>query len=125
MNANFDVDDTLVMWEAEHTKPGRNKIRIVDPYDNSVVYLKPHKKHIKILKDLKIRGYTITVWSAGGYQWAEAVVKTLGIEDSVDIVMTKPTKLFDDLPLSELGSRVYIAFTEDADDEESLESEYV
>lgn len=111
-NANYDVDDTLVMWEANHTQPGEGKIAIVDPNDNQTVYLKPHKKHIKILKDLKSRGYYITVWSAGGYGWAEAVVKTLGIEEHVDVVMTKPIKFFDDLPLSELGSRVYIPYEE-------------
>jgi FMN phosphatase YigB (HAD superfamily) len=105
----FDVDDTLVMWSDKFHTPETGKIEFVDPYDDTTLYLKPHRKHINFLKQLKARGYTIIVWSGGGYRWAKAVVETLGLKDSVDVVMTKPAKFVDDLPANEvLVNRVYL-----------------
>ena len=104
-----DVDDTLVYWDNLYSQPGDGKIKIIDPYDKGVNYLKPHQKHINLLRKYKGRGSEIIVWSAGGYQWAEAVVKALGLEDIVDIVMTKPAKYIDDLDVTKwIGNRIYL-----------------
>lgn len=102
----FDVDDTLVMWG----RPGDpNAIPFIDPHDGSTHCLVPHTRHIKLLTDFKARGYEIIVWSGGGKDWAKTVVETLGIQDSVDYVMTKPMKYIDDLQAHEvLGSRIYL-----------------
>lgn len=109
VNVFCDVDDTLVHWHNDYSKPGDDKIKIIDPYDKSVNYLKPHKKHIRLLKKMKGRGNFIIVWSAGGFKWAEAVVKALKLEDVVDLVMTKPAKYVDDLDASVwIGSRIYL-----------------
>lgn len=105
----FDCDDTLVMWSNLYSQPHDNAIEFHDPYDNSTNYLIPHQKHIDLMKKYKGRGYLIIVWSAGGVLWAESIVKTLCLESYVDIVLTKPCKYVDDLPVQEwMGNRVYI-----------------
>ena len=101
-----DVDETLVMWG----KP-EDRIVIYEPHYNEPVHVTPHKGHIKILKDRKARGSRIIVWSAGGYQWAEAVIKALNLEKYVDFVMTKPHAYLDDKTPSEfMGERIYLPY---------------
>lgn len=103
----YDVDDTLVLWFSG-CDPSE-KIDIKNPYYGYNMSLKPHKRHIDLLKDHKARGSTIIVWSASGYQWAEAVVKALNLESYVDFVQSKPVKFVDDLSASEiLGIRIYL-----------------
>lgn len=105
----FDVDDTILMWGDDFTKPEEGRIEIIDPYDGSRVYLTPHKKHIGLLKKYKGRGMCVMVWSAGGVQWAKAAINALNLADYIDLVITKPSKYVDDLPASEiLGSRIYL-----------------
>lgn len=114
----IDVDDTLVLWpenqktfpyNQSHTQPYEGAVAFNDPYDNSINYLTPHQKHIDLIKKYKGRGFTVIVWSAGGYKWAASVVKTLGLESFVDIVLTKPSRYVDDLPCEKwMGNRVYI-----------------
>jgi len=110
----FDVDETLVLWPenhgfASHTQPSEGSIAIRDPYDGSTNHLVPYKKHIDLLKKYKGRGMCVVVWSAGGVLWAKSVVNTLGLADYVDLVMTKPSKLVDDLSLSKIFPKpIYI-----------------
>jgi len=104
-----DVDDTLVMWGK--AKKGEKVVAITSPHDGKLEYLRPHKGHIKILKDRKSRGSYIIVWSAGGFAWAEAVVKALGLEKYVDQVMTKPHLYIDDKKAKEfMGEHVYLPY---------------
>lgn len=105
--ATFDIDDTLVLWN--HFDKENKGQHFIDPHDGTKHLLVPHWRHIKLLKDFKSRGYTVIVWSGGGYEWAETVVKTLGLEKYVDICMTKVSKFIDDLQAEEvLGSRIYL-----------------
>jgi hypothetical protein len=106
----IDCDDTLVMWGFAKYTPGT--IAIGCPYyDDQIDHLKPHKGHIKVLKDRKARGSFIVVWSAGGFAWAEAVVKALGLEEYVDLCMTKPHMYIDDKPAEKfMGEHLYIPF---------------
>ena len=99
----FDVDDTLVMWEPIDPESESTEEAIVfkDPNNNSNVYLRPHRKHIRLLKRHALSGHKIVVWSAGGSDWAESVVKTLGLENYVTLVVSKPTWYYDDLPANE------------------------
>lgn len=108
----IDCDDTLVMWnDVKYWKPGPEQVEILDPTDNTIIYLKLHKEHIKLARKYKNQGYTVIVWSAGGWRWAEAVARQLEMTDFVDICMSKPLKYVDDLPGDKvLGSRVYIPF---------------
>lgn len=117
----FDCDDTLVMWGTSYHKVDdngiKNTILIPDPWEAVTMYgrtrgmneLVPHDKHIQYLKDSKIKNKnTIVVWSAGGWEWALAVVKALGIEEYVDAVMAKPHAYVDDLNCKEfMGQRIY------------------
>lgn len=103
----YDCDDTLVMWftECDPTL----KVKIICPYGGSETWLKPHARHIDLLKKHHGRGKTVIVWSAGGYKWAQAVVEALGLQDYVHFVMTKPMSYVDDLEAKEiLGSRIYL-----------------
>ena len=101
----FDVDDTLVMWPDEKCD---KCIPIVDPNDNSTNWVRPHEFHIDLLKKHVGRGYTVMVWSQGGYAWAGAVVKELALDNYVDFVMTKPIKYVDDLACQEwMGQHLY------------------
>lgn len=105
----FDIDDTMVMWDGNFNQPGEGKIQIIDPYDGSKVYLKPHSKHVALLRKYKGRGMCVLVWSAGGVQWAKAVINALSLADYVDLIITKPSKFVDDLQATEvLGSRIYL-----------------
>lgn len=111
----FDVDDTLVMWDATPEELKARGVNFICPgsiidIDNDgnkqfsppwTERLLPHRKHIEQLKKHKMRGHTIIVWSAGGWDWATAVVKALQLDNFVDLVISKPTWAYDDLQPAE------------------------
>lgn len=101
----FDVDETLVMWSWPPQFDG-DTIQF-DNFGYKTTLL-PHQKHIDLMKQFKARGHYVIVWSQGGYQWAREVVKTLGIEDYVDEVKTKPKWCVDDLPPQAWMTRSYM-----------------
>jgi|SRR5581483_1057602 len=110
----FDVDDTLVRWNPSQAEKDKYGIDFTCPGglwmnpDGELVQsgswterLVPHHQHIEQLKAHKMRGHTVVVWSAGGWDWAEAVVRTLKLEQYVDLVISKPTWCYDDLQPNE------------------------
>jgi hypothetical protein len=101
----FDVDDTLVMWDI----PAGLAMDAV-LFDNFGVaeFLLPHAAHIKLLKQFKVRGQFVIVWSQGGHKWASEVVNRLELNDYVDLVMTKPQWVVDDLPMGAWTKRSYL-----------------
>lgn len=103
----FDVDDTLVSWDyPERPDDAKYAVGFTDPSSGAVWMLTPIQKTIEALKQGKRAGSTIVVWSAGGWEWAQEVVKTLGLEEFVDAVISKPNRYYDDLPAAEiLGTR--------------------
>ena len=101
----FDVDETLVMWSWPQKYDG---LSITFNNFGYAAQLLPHDKHIELLKQFKARGHYVIVWSQGGYQWAREVVKVLGIEKYVDLVMTKPKWIVDDLPAAAWTKRSYL-----------------
>lgn len=104
----FDVDETLVFWKASSTD---EIIDVPDPYMPGGGFIKvvPHKRNIDLLKRNKGQGRAVIVWSAGGYAWAESVVKTLGLMDFVDLIVSKPTVYVDDRTMETWGlNRVYL-----------------
>lgn len=104
--AYFDVDDTLVMWEIPE---GFQEDLVTVVCRDYAELLAPNKHNIKLLKKMAARGHSVIVWSAGGADWAEAVVKALELEDYVHVVTGKPTYWIDDLqnPKDVLGKHGY------------------
>jgi predicted phosphatase len=101
----FDVDDTLVIW---NVPAGREEETILFNNFGYAQHLLPHLKHIELLKQFKVRGQFVIVWSQGGYQWAREVVRVLGLETYVDLVMPKPKWIVDDLPAGAWTKRSYL-----------------
>lgn len=99
----FDVDQTLFM---HNDSLGFD---IINPYSKTPVQGLINDKHVDLMKQYKARNLFIIVWSKAGVKWAETVVKSLQLEQYVDLIMTKPDRYVDDLQASEiLGERVYI-----------------
>ena len=83
-----DVDDTLIMW-----KPNMSHSYNGPLYDT--------------LEDLQKKGLIrITVWSAGGREHAIKMCKEYGMETIVDCFLTKPEIIVDDIPFSDMITRV-------------------
>lgn len=94
----IDVDDTLTWWEYPPEEEINTILIGTKDFQQRVL---PNKFLIEKIKHHKTRGHAVTVWSAGGWEWAEAVVKALNLEKYVDLVKTKPVGIYDDLPSSE------------------------
>lgn len=95
-----DVDGTIILWPdpAELlAAKSADLLAFTDPYDGATRRVLAHKPNIKILKDRKLRGCTIVVWSQSGYAWAAEAVKVLGLTEYVDYVASKPFMYLDDL----------------------------
>lgn len=90
--ACFDVDDTLIMWHHPEADT-----KIVDPHDEWTGYFKVHEPHVEKIKKCKEEGKVVIVWSQTGGDWADAVVRALGLEGYVDLCRGKPTEIYDDL----------------------------
>ncbi len=105
----FDCDNTLVMWEDDRNEINPKNKKFKCPYGQGYYYLRPHQKHIDLLKKYYFRGFGIKVWSHGGAAWAKEVVKVLELEKYVHVIETKPDRYIDDLHCKEfMGQRVYI-----------------
>lgn len=101
----IDVDDTLVLWRP--VRPDDWTICLPNYGDVAV-----HEGHVNSLKQHHARGHTVVVWSQGGAAWARSVVEALGLEDYVDLVMSKPRWFYDDKPSNYFMpevDRVYLA----------------
>lgn len=99
----IDVDGTLI----RPSDTGSIKL----PYGSTIKSYEPIMAHVDLVKEYHNRGYWVTVWSAGGFQWAWKVVNALKLERYVNQVMSKPSKFVDDKDnLADiLGTRVFIA----------------
>jgi len=103
-----DVDETLVLHDQDTYTIGA-KIVVTDPYCGTLRTLTVHQPHVQLLRERAKRGAHIKVMSAGGYQWAEAVVKALQLEDCVAECLSKPIAIIDDLPIeAALGQTMYL-----------------
>lgn len=89
----YDVDNTLVFSLREYPHQISNEIVKINGRKFWV-----HVPHVETIKDFKARGHTVVIWSAGGAEWAEMVVKALQLEDCVDLVISKPDWFVDDKP---------------------------
>lgn len=105
-----DVDDTLLISPSSELETLEHiDFRLEHDGVTQLRTFGIHTRHIELLKDFNVRGHTVVVWSQGGWEWAERVVKALGIESFVDIILDKPSWYIDDLPASAfMGPRVYL-----------------
>lgn len=102
----WDVDNTLVFAWSDIDEELRNKLQMVY-IDSQMFFI--HDKHVQKIKEFKARGHNVIVWSAGGADWAEMVIKALNIEQYVDVIAPKPFWYFDDLAVEEwIGRRCYV-----------------
>jgi len=107
--AFFDVDDTLVMWNLPEDIE-INDDRLVNVKCNGMSdRLFPNQHNIDLLIKFADRGHNVVVWSAGGSDWAEAVVHALGLNRYVKAVMNKPQYYIDDVanPKEWIGKHGY------------------
>jgi len=89
-----DVDDTLVE-SFNSWKPGHIPI---NDQNGFTWWSKVNWDNVQALRDAKAAGFSITVHSAGGADWAECVLEALEIgPDIVDEVADKPDAIIDDL----------------------------
>lgn len=96
----IDIDQTLMRWLPEQHEIDSHGIEYYD--DNGMLHhYVPHKKHIAQLKEHKSRGTTVVLWSAAGSEWAAKAARILGIESWVDVCLSKPNWVFDDLPIED------------------------
>jgi predicted phosphatase len=109
MISPFDVDETLVLDRKVTTKNVHHIIDIFDPALGEYVQRIPHKKQIELLKRMHGRGRFIVVWSGNGADWADSVVRTLGLKPYVHIACAKPICYVDDYPASQwLNNHIYL-----------------
>lgn len=94
-----DVDDTLVLWERPSDYP-ENDMRLINCGGVEKWYA-INWPQVRQLSEHKARGHTVIVWSAGGSDWADAVVDALEMRPFVDLTLEKPMWAYDDLPASE------------------------
>lgn len=99
-----DVDDTLLLM---NYPPEYDHLAIDFTNNGRTERVLPHHKHIKCIKQLKLRGHAVVIWSAGGWDWSNAVAIELGLDDDADIIMCKPKWLIDDLPPNEWTTVFY------------------
>lgn len=105
--AYFDVDETLIMWNADVN----DKASVLVDSDDGCLVTYAHNEHIELMKNLKAIGWNIVVWSQGGPDHAERAIKALKLEKYVDIVMPKPEIIVDDIPFEQQYiKRVYKEF---------------
>lgn len=102
-----DVDSTLVL--PNESKYSGREVKVYDAVTKSYITMKAHEPNIRLLTEERYRGAVILVWSRGGYEWAENVVKALELEGFVDFVMSKPLTYIDDLDVQNwLSHRVWL-----------------
>lgn len=100
----IDVDDTLIT-DAKEGEEGAIQMN----YYGEIVWKKPYKPHIQLLKASLTRGRNVIVWSGNGFAWAAEVLEKLGLDRYPILVMSKPAGYVDDLNCEKwMGNRVYI-----------------
>lgn len=100
-----DIDGTLC--NKLPTQMDMSNVVYKADYYGTVHPIQPLWKNIDFVKTLKSRGWHIVINSHNGFQWAENVVRALGLEDYVDEVKTKSFKYIDDVPCEKwMGTRI-------------------
>ena len=96
----FDVDETLIHWLGDGPT-NREWDRLVLQDGDFKYTVAPIGVHIELMKEFKAVGWQVVVWSAGGSDHAERVIKLIGMEDYVDLIVSKPEVYVDDLKIED------------------------
>ena len=97
--AYFDCDETLVFVDS--IPEGSDTVWVQIPgFPGKLCGI--HKTHVQRLKDHKIWGNGVVVWSRSGHKWAKAVVEALELTEFVDVVLSKPLYFYDDKPCNQI-----------------------
>lgn len=104
----FDVDGTLVdsILFGAMPKGDEDMIDISSPFSRTSLAFIVKTPIVNKVKQHHLQGHYVIVWSQAGHEWAETVIKALGLEESVDLLMTKPKWAYDDLPIEEWLTRI-------------------
>lgn len=94
----FDVDQTLISWD-----PLYGDQSLLLHCDGFQRYVSPIHIHVELMKEFKAVGWQVVVWSAGGADHAERVIKLIKMEDYVDLIVSKPEVYVDDLKIENQG----------------------
>ncbi len=101
----YDIDDTIIPWAPNSQAEDRVTVECMGRSSQMQVMT----RHVENLKRHWKRGHVIVVWSAGGGEWAKAVVEALGLTSQVDVVMAKPSWYYDDKPCEDwMGRRIFL-----------------
>ena len=96
----FDCDNTCIMHD--YREEDYKDTIVLDNWGTDMRVF-PNKFTIEALKNHHAKGHKVIVWSYGGSKWAREVVRGLGLEEFVDVVMCKPIhSYYDDLPAREM-----------------------
>lgn len=98
--AYFDVDDTLLIYQKDLSSDRYHELfeLSIPGRELFTAMVAPHHEHVQRVKEHKAWGNGVVVWSRSGYEWAEAAVKALGLEQYVDVCLAKPMYYYDDKP---------------------------
>ncbi len=107
-----DVDDTLVMWATFPESKYQNVIVRFDGYAEDAV---KNIYNIDHLKKMARRGHAVIVWSAGGVDWADAVVKALDLGEYIVACLSKGDYYLDDVSDPKKWMGKYSYFTVDGE----------
>lgn len=98
-----DIDETLITYN--NINP--NEAIEMNYYGQKKTVM-PLKNNIAFLRAMKARGYYIIAWSGNGYGWVKEVVTKLGLDDVVDLRMSKFSKCLDDKKIGSWAKTIYV-----------------
>lgn len=96
----FDCDQTLIDWVGDGPRDSRKEYgEMVLQCGEFWFTVSAINVHVNLMKEFKAVGWQVVVWSAGGADHAERVIKLLKMEEYVDLIVSKPQVYVDDLAL--------------------------
>jgi phosphoglycolate phosphatase-like HAD superfamily hydrolase len=102
-----DIDETLIHYEIDFDSLEGTILLSNDPTGVGSIRVKPIPTSIDMVKKFKAIGYDCFAWSQSGGDWAERVVKAVGLEDYFTACMSKPMWYLDDLEHTKwMGPRI-------------------
>lgn len=105
-----DVDNTLIMTEKDikavaedeghflEMKEFLGTVKMRPPAHQDLMEFYVNNENVELVKHISKMGTKIVVWSKSGYRWAAEAVEQLELEEFVDLIISKPNDIIDDLP---------------------------